>query len=259
MSKLHVMRTGVFGVNTIIVPLEGRSCVVVDPAACALSGDEMQIVDYLHSKKMECKAVLLTHSHFDHVTGIAPVKKAFPNVQVAIHEAEFSEMQNPPGPMGAAVIRFFGASELLDEVARQPSADCALKDGDDFFGWKVIHTPGHTPGSICLYSADEGILISGDTLFDYGGYGRTDIPQEQKCIPGTIPSDFLSEMKNHIQPSGCHSPKSAVFINAMSMNVFPAVAMAKLAGSPPRGREQLPGFTICRLPSTVWDAMCVCP
>ena len=47
------------------------------------------------------------------------------------------------------------------------------------YGWKVIHTPGHTPGSICLYNKafnnEKGALISGDTLFDYGGYGRTDM------------------------------------------------------------------------------------
>ncbi|MBR1639906.1 MAG: MBL fold metallo-hydrolase [Treponema sp.] len=179
MKPLYVIRTGVFGVNTLVIPLENGKCFVVDPAACALSRDESKITDFLRSKKLECAAILLTHSHFDHVTGIAPLKKAFPAAQVAIHEAEFSEMQNPPGPMGSAVIRFFGALELLDEVARQPPADLSLKDGDNFYGWKVIHTPGHTPGSICLYNKEfnegEGALISGDTLFDYGGYGRTDM------------------------------------------------------------------------------------
>ena len=87
--------------------------------------------------------------------------------------------------MGEAVIRFFGELFLLDEVAAQPPADIALYDGatlDCVTGpglgaenWKVISTPGHTPGSICIYNQKENELISGDTIFAYGGYGRTDM------------------------------------------------------------------------------------
>lgn len=175
---IHVIRSGVFGVNTLVVEFEKGRAFVVDPAACSLSGDENKIVDYLKKEKLECAGILLTHSHFDHVTGIAPIVKAFPGVPVAIHEAEYAEFQNPPGPMGVAVIRFFGADELIDEVAKQPSATQSLCNGQNYFGWKVIHTPGHTPGSICLYKDDgdgKRYLISGDTLFDYGGYGRTDM------------------------------------------------------------------------------------
>lgn len=175
---IHVIRTGVFGVNTLIVEVEKGKVFVVDPAACSLSGDENIIVDYLKKNKLECVGILLTHSHFDHVTGIAPVIKAFPNIPISIHEAEYQEFQNPPGEMGTAVIQFFGATELISEVKKQPSATQSLHDGQNYFGWTVLHTPGHTPGSICLYK-DGGEtgrwLISGDTLFDYGGYGRTDM------------------------------------------------------------------------------------
>lgn len=185
---MNIIRTGVFGVNTIIVPCGEKQCFVVDPAACSLSGDENKIVNYLKEKKLECVGIILTHSHFDHITGIAYVKKAFPKAKIAIHEAEFAEMQNNPGPMNDSVIRFFGALELLNEVANQPSAEVALKEGstleflsdrqsvqENLKRWTVLHTPGHTPGSICLYNRTEKILISGDTLFDYGGYGRTDM------------------------------------------------------------------------------------
>ena len=180
--KIHVLHTGVFKVNTLVVPLEGGKCFIVDPAACALSGDENLILDYLKAHKLDCEGIVLTHSHFDHITGIAPLKAAFPSAKIALHEAELSELSGSgsPGPMNQSVLRFFGAPELLDVVGSQPAADTALKDGMTIFGWKVIHTPGHTPGSICLYKADaaddgRGILISGDTLFDYGGYGRTDM------------------------------------------------------------------------------------
>ena len=182
---IHIIRTGFFSVNTLVVPLEGKACFVVDPAACSGSGDKNKIIDYLRDKKLDCKAIILTHSHFDHITGIAQLKQAFPNAKIAIHKEEMSELVNPPGPMGEAVIRFFGSMELIQAVSEQPPADVALYDGatlDSVVGpnlgaenWKVISTPGHTPGSICIYNQKENELISGDTIFAYGGYGRTDM------------------------------------------------------------------------------------
>ena len=182
---IHILRTGFFSVNTLVVPLEEKACFVVDPAACQNAGDKNKITDYLASKKLDCKAIILTHSHFDHITGIAQLKQAFPKAKIAIHKAEISELTNPPGPMGEAVIRFFGSMELIQAVSEQPPADIALYDGatlDSVVGpglgaenWKVISTPGHTPGSICIYNQKENELISGDTIFAYGGYGRTDM------------------------------------------------------------------------------------
>lgn len=190
MKDIHVIRTGFLGVNTLIVNCGNKHCFVVDPAACKMSGDENKIVDYLAEKKLDCVGIVLTHSHFDHITGIYKIKKAFPQAKIAIHEKEFSELQNPPGPMNISVLRNFGMGEVLDIVSMQPSADVALSDGNDLTcltkgteqnetlselkNWKVLNTPGHTPGSICLYNSEEKILISGDTLFD-GGYGRTDM------------------------------------------------------------------------------------
>ena len=179
--KIHVIRTGILKVNSLIVPTENNKCFVVDPADCSLTGDENLILDYLKAHKLECEGIILTHSHFDHITGISKLKKAFPDAIIAIHEAEYLELSGNGnlGPMNKSVLRFFGAGELASTVANQPAADTFLTDGATILGWKVIHTPGHTPGSICLYKAGEGgepgILISGDTLFGYGGYGRTDM------------------------------------------------------------------------------------
>lgn len=180
--KLHIINTGVLKVNTLIVPTEDKHCFVVDPAACSISHDENLITDYLKSHKLECDGIVLTHSHFDHITGCAVLKSAYPAAKIYLHEAEAAELSGSgvAGPMNQSVLRFFGAPELLEVVGSQPAADFLLRDGMSVFGWKVLHTPGHTPGSICLYNAaagegGRGVLISGDTLFDYGGYGRTDM------------------------------------------------------------------------------------
>lgn len=175
MDKIHVIRTGVFGVNTLIVPLSQNDCFVVDPAACSLSGDKYKITSYLESKKLNCREIVLTHAHFDHITGIDTVKNCFPEAKIAIHKNDSDELRYAPGPMNSSAISFFGESSLLDAIMVQPAADILLEDGDSVFDFTVIHTPGHTPGSICLYSKERNVLISGDTLFDYGGYGRTDL------------------------------------------------------------------------------------
>ena len=97
--------------NTLVVPVENNKCFVVDPAGCKLSNDENLIIDYLKSHKLECEGIVLTHSHFDHITGIAPLKAAFPNAQICIHGFEAEELagNGRVGPMNESVLRFFGA------------------------------------------------------------------------------------------------------------------------------------------------------
>lgn len=185
------------GVNTLIVPLVGKKVFVVDPAACSLSKDENLVTDYLVSHKLDCVGVVLTHSHFDHIMGIYPIKNVFPKCSIAIHKNEYEELISPPGRMNKIVISFFGMpDDILSEIAKQPDANVSLSDGDSLeklvidsnsplkndselreslLQWAVIHTPGHTTGSICLYNKEKKILLSGDTIFDYGGYGRTDL------------------------------------------------------------------------------------
>ena len=107
--------------------------------------------------------IVLTHCHFDHtahVKEIAHMCKA----KVAIHRAD--------------------ATGLLDEMrclsmhfgARAPGIvpDIMLAEGDTIGTLRVLHTPGHTPGSICLYAEEDRVLISGDTVFTDGGFGRYD-------------------------------------------------------------------------------------
>lgn len=195
--KIHVIETGVLNVNSLIVPVFddfksldnsdcpdekinsfSKKCFVVDPAGCSASHDENKITDFLVSNKMDCVGIVLTHSHFDHILGIAAVKKVFPNAKIFIHENEKNELGFTCGPMNNSILHFFRETGWISEVEKQPSADVALHEGDEVFGWRVLHTPGHSPGSICLFNQsnqNEKILISGDTIFDFGGFGRTDM------------------------------------------------------------------------------------
>lgn len=178
-KEIKIIRTGVFGVNSYIVPLNENKVFVVDPADHFISRDEGKIAEYLKAEKLDCVMAVLTHSHFDHILGLAQLKTAFPDMSIAIHENESMELSGTgnAGPMNQSLLGFFGMTEIMQAVCMQPGADVLLKDGDFIRDsqWKVIHTPGHSPGSICLYNKEDGLLISGDTFFDYGGYGRTDM------------------------------------------------------------------------------------
>lgn len=200
------IQTGPLGVNTFIVPLAGRAVLVVDPAGCAYSDDERTVVNYLDERDLTPVGILLTHGHFDHVSGLNPMRAAFPSIPVAIHgsDAAFigknsSEMQKKslcamglgneegllaalsglPEPVfalsdGESLDKYFTAGDIISAFTgdNAPDIEAAL---NALSHWRVMHTPGHTQGSVCFYNESEGALISGDTVF-YHSYGRTDLP-----------------------------------------------------------------------------------
>ena len=124
--------------------------------------------NYLHLKIKESgldpddiSMIVNTHCHFDHAGG----NYLFPKAKVAIHEKDAKYIENENDPMTAGFM--FGKSLERNDV------NIKLKEGDKIANFEVLHTPGHTPGGISLW--DGEVLISGDTVFANGGFGRLDI------------------------------------------------------------------------------------
>jgi hydroxyacylglutathione hydrolase len=111
------------------------------------------------------ETVVITHCHYDHIAHLSEIA-AMCDASIAIHVADASCLNNP----GENLSILFGERMPPIETTR------LLKEGDRVGELEVIHTPGHTPGSICLYNKEDKTLISGDTVFADGGFGRVDFP-----------------------------------------------------------------------------------
>jgi hydroxyacylglutathione hydrolase len=140
---------------------DSRRCFVIDPGA-----EAERIEDLIAREKLLPQAVVLTHGHADHVGAVAALTTHF-HIPLWIHEAEASFMH---GPLNREIAAMFA-------VDLPPAADRLMTAGEtlalDGLELQVIHSPGHTPGSILLYG--DGLLFTGDTLFK-GDVGRTDLP-----------------------------------------------------------------------------------
>ncbi|VVB93856.1 Metallo-beta-lactamase fold-containing protein [uncultured archaeon] len=126
--------------------------------------DAVSIILQLGKYTRQLKTIILTHCHYDHSGGVGEVAKAF-GAKIAIHEEDAKLLGNANA----------SAASLFGEKAPSIVPDILLKGGEIFGGFEVIHTPGHTPGGICLYNQVSKSLFSGDTVFQDGSFGRTDL------------------------------------------------------------------------------------
>ena len=162
---MHVVNLfpGSYGSNCYLIE-EGGHALIVDPSASAAA-----ILRRLREDGCTPDAILLTHGHFDHVMSIDTLREAEPSLPVYIHEADAPMLTD--GEKNAFSL-FFG-----QDRSWRP-ADRLLKDGETVTvgdaTFTVVHTPGHSPGSICLLCAEEKILFTGDTLFA-DNIGRCDL------------------------------------------------------------------------------------
>ena len=176
--KIESCTVGPIMTNCYIVE-DGGEAIVIDP------GDNLtRIVGALKARPV--REIILTHYHWDHVSELSGLKEA----------------TGAPAAMSAAdAARIEGVSRIdghdIDRGHGAPHIDRYLADGDEVrvgeCVFEVIETPGHSPGSICLYCEPEKVLFAGDTLFSGGRFGRTDFADgSMEAMKKTLGAKFAN-------------------------------------------------------------------
>lgn len=200
--KIKQLVVGPLGVNCYIVSCEDtKQAAIIDP------GDQAEkILGKL--KGLNAVAIVNTHGHADHIGANAAIKEST-KAPIFIHEADAPMLSNAR----------LNLSAFMGEEILSPDADRILKSGDTIviggLRFYVLHTPGHTPGGICLLEKEQSVLFSGDTLFAES-VGRTDfpggsmvqlaeavqsklmiLPDNVKVLPGHGPATTIGHERSH--------------------------------------------------------------
>ncbi len=155
---------GDFATNCYLIH-NGREAMLIDPA---LPSEHLK--RWIEDHGLSVSFIVNTHGHIDHIGGNAFFKEAFPSAVLAIHDGDLVYLSRPDLNLSEEVSRPF-LSPLPDFVFQ--GEEVRLSFGGTHVD--ILATPGHTPGSICLFFSEEMWLFSGDTLF-LGSVGRTDLP-----------------------------------------------------------------------------------
>lgn len=193
--RVKMVVVGPLQVNCYLVyDDETKETILIDP------GDEPdRLMDFLKDDALTLTRIVCTHTHFDHIGGLPEIKEET-GVEICLHKDELS-IYHAAKDMAA----FWGHS-----IEPLPEPEVLLTEGDTVkagrYSFTVLHTPGHTPGGICLYG--EGIVITGDTLFE-GSVGRTDLPGgSMEKLKGSFKRLMALPPQTKVYPG--HGPQTSI-------------------------------------------------
>jgi hydroxyacylglutathione hydrolase len=201
MSRIQSFTFNPFHENTYIIYDESKECIIIDPG-CFEDFERKYLVEFIENNKLTPMALINTHCHIDHILGNKFVSDKY-RLQVTGHREDIYNLENLE-----AVGKKYGVP-----VEPSPAMTVFLEDGNEFkFGnttFKILHTPGHSLGSITLHNDIEKYAIVGDVIFKES-VGRADLPGgDMKVLEQTIAQKIYTMSDDTILYSG-HGPKTNV-------------------------------------------------
>lgn len=176
--------------NSYIASVSKKECILIDPGA-----EVEKLIQRLEAINMTPLAIVFTHGHLDHTGATRGILEHFArrdaHIQVGVHKGDESFLGASGKDANRITFEYFGDRGLAayeELVTPLPEADFFIDEGDSLLDTDltIMHTPGHTRGSVCIYSESRKVLFSGDTLF-FHSIGRTDVPLgDEEALKTTI-------------------------------------------------------------------------
>ena len=175
--------------------------VIIDPSNHS-QAEHAKVIEYIEKTGSTVKRILLTHAHIDHIFGCAYLSNHF-GVGIEVHAEENVLLEQ-----AAFQSRMFGV-----ELEQPPKPVASLVEGQRIeFGnvqWDVLHTPGHSPGSVSFYDANNQLVISGDVLFQ-DSIGRTDLWRGSLPVLMRSIFDVLLPLGDEVRVLSGHGPETTI-------------------------------------------------